>query len=130
MEAATVADMLEERGYTLSVQERRLQVRGPEPPPDELDREIVEHRDSLAARALLSNPPAWLAKLFGLWWNGTETPVRRTNPVTGKAEVYMVSVSSREIGTAVAAKIGMDPLKWEDIREEVEEALGRGEGAA
>jgi hypothetical protein len=61
MEAATVADMLEERGYTLSLQERRLQVRGSEPPPDELDREIVEHRDSLAARALLSNPPAWLA---------------------------------------------------------------------
>ena len=50
--------------------------------------------------------------------------------MTGKAEVYMVRVFSREIGTAVAAKIGMDPFRWEDIREEVEEALGRGEGAA
>jgi hypothetical protein len=123
MEVTTVADMLEERGYTLAVEGRRLQVRGPEPPPNELDREIVEHRDALAAHALLSNPPAWLEKLFKMWWDGTETSVKLSGP-SGGAEVYMVSVSVKNIAAAVAAEIGMDPLQWERIRPEVEEALG------
>ncbi len=41
----------------------------------------------------------------------------------------MVSVSIKNICAAVAAEIGMDPLRWEAIREEVEEALGSWEGA-
>jgi hypothetical protein len=128
MEAATVADILEERGYTLTVDKRRLQVRGPEPPPAELDREIAEHRDVLAARALLSNPPAWLARLFDLWWSGHETPVRLSGP-SGAAEVYMVRVSVKNIAAAVAAEIGLDPLEWETLREQVESALGSWEDA-
>ena len=123
MDAATVADALVGRGYTLAVEDHRLQVRGAEPPPDNLDRAIAETRNALAARVLLANPPPWLERLFELWRSGHETPVRLTAP-TGKAEVYMVRVSIKNFAAAVAAEIGMDPLRWEAIREEVEEALG------
>jgi hypothetical protein len=41
----------------------------------------------------------------------------------------MVSVSVENIAAAVAAEIGMNPLEWEAIREEVEEALGTWKGA-
>jgi hypothetical protein len=60
--------------------------------------------------ALLADPPGWLEGLFELWFSGPETTVRN-------------------IATAVAIEIGMDPLEWQAIREEVEEALGRWEPA-
>ena len=41
----------------------------------------------------------------------------------------MVRVSVKNIAAAVAAEIGMDPLQWEKIRDEVEEALGSWDGA-
>jgi len=129
MDAATVANTLTGRGYTLAVEDHRLRVRGAEPPPDDLDRAIAENRNALAARVLLANPPAWLARLFDLWWSGHETPVRLSGP-SGAAEVYMVRVSIKNIAAAVAAEIGMDPLEWQRIRPEVEEALGSWEGAA
>ena len=53
-----------------------IKVNGPEEPAPELAELIAEHRDALKAAALLSDPPAWLARLFGLWWNGAETPAR------------------------------------------------------
>jgi len=82
-----------------------IKINGPEEPAPELAELIAEHRDALKAAALLSNPPAWLEKLFELWFSGPQTSVRH-------------------ICAAVAAAIGMNPLRWEVIREEVEEALG------
>ncbi len=38
-------------------------------------------------------------------------------------------MSVKHIAEAVAAKIGMDPREWGQVREEVEEALERWEGA-
>jgi hypothetical protein len=40
-----------------------------------------------------------------------------------------VGVSKKNIATADAAEIGLDPVRWEEIREEVEEVLGTWEGA-
>jgi hypothetical protein len=101
----------------------RLIVDGDEPLPPELREAVQESRDDLKATMLLVDPPAWLAKLFELYWSGHKTPVRLTGP-SGKAEVYMASVSIKNISAAVAAEIGMAVLEWERIRPEVEEALG------
>ncbi len=102
----------------------RLVIDGGEPIPADL-REVVQlHRDEIKATLLLSDPPAWLSRLFDLYWSGHETPVKLSNPASGKAEVYMVRVSIKNIAALVAQDVGMDPLKWEAIREEVEEALG------
>ncbi len=87
-----------------------IKINGPEEPAPELAELIDENRDALKAAALLSNPPAWLEKLFELWFSGPKTSVRH-------------------ICAAVAAAVGMDPLEWERIRQEVEEALGSWEGA-
>ena len=57
MPVAEVLAKLEARGYRLAVEGKRLKVYGPERPSEELDRAIAEHRDALAARALLANPP-------------------------------------------------------------------------
>ena len=126
--SATFAE-LETRGYVLAVEAGRLKVRGLRPPPPELGRAIAEERDALKARVLLASPPPWLAKLFRLYWSGHETPVRLTG-TSGKAEVFMVSVSIKNIAAAVAAEVGMPVLEWERIRPEVEEALETWEGAA
>jgi hypothetical protein len=100
-----------------------IKIDGPDKPTAELAELIAEHRDALKAAVLLSNPPGWLERLFDLWFSGHETPVRLDNGV------YMVRVSVKNIAAAVAADIGMDPLEWEKIREEVEEAMGSWEGA-
>jgi hypothetical protein len=123
MSAAATFAALETRGYVLAVEAGRLKVRGLQPPPPDLERAITEDRDALKARVLLSDPPGWLEKLFRLYWSGHETPVRLTG-TSGKAEVFMVSVSIKNIAAAVAAEIGMPVLEWERIRPEVEEALG------
>ncbi len=107
----------------------RLRLEGPEAPPEDLRREVLEHRDEVKAALLLSDPPDWLAKLFDLYWSGHETPVKRSS-ASGGAEVYMVSVSMKNIAAAVAAEVGMPVLEWERILPEVEEALGTWEGAA
>ncbi len=96
-----------------------VKIDGPEEPAPELRKLITEHRDALKAAALLSDPPAWLKELLQLWYAGHETPVKLDNGV------YMVRVSVKNIAAAVAAAIGMDPLRWETVREEVEEALER-----
>ncbi len=129
MSAAATYAALESQGYALAIEAGRLKVRGLRPPPPELERAIAEERDALKARVLLSDPPPWLAKLFHLYWSGYETPVRLTG-TSGKAEVFMVSVSIKNIAAAVAAEVGMPVLEWERIRPEVEEALGTWEGAA
>jgi hypothetical protein len=116
-------------GYALVLKGGKIRASGPTAPPEDLRALVEKNRDGLKAVLLLADPPPWLSKLYEMWWNGTETPVSRTNPVTGKAETYMVRVTVKQIATAVAAKIGMDPLQWEGIREEVEEALGSWEGA-
>jgi len=123
---ATVFDVLKKLaadGYSLTLEDDRIKVKGPAPLSDEQRALIKEHRDQVKAAILLADPPAWLETLEVLWFSGEKTTVLRTNPPTGKAENYEVSVSVREISTAVAAAVGMDPLRWEEIREEVEEAL-------
>lgn len=85
---------------------------------------IVEHRDKIKAMLLLSNPPAWLKQLFELYWSGHQSPVRMTSPASGKAEAFLVQVSTKNIAAAVAAEIGMSVLEWERIRPEVERTLG------
>jgi hypothetical protein len=95
-----------------------IKINGPEEPAPELAELIDKNRDALKAAAILSDPPAWLKTLFERWWAGTEEPVRLDNGV------YMVRVSVKNIAAAVAAKIGIDPLEWHTIRDEVEEALG------
>src|SRR5215217_4294622 len=120
--SATFAE-LETRGYALAVEAGRLKVRGPQPPPPELERAIADERDALKARVLLASPPPWLAKLFRLYWSGHETPVRLIG-TSGKAELFMVSVSIKNICAAVAVEVGAPVADWERIRPEVEEALG------
>ncbi len=105
-----------------------IKIDGPEEPAPELAELIAEHRDALKAAVLLSDPPEWLAMLFERWWHGAETPVKLSGPSGGAAD-YMVRVSVKNIAAAVAAAVGMDPLQWEKIREEVEETLGSWEGA-
>jgi hypothetical protein len=119
-----VLDRFARTGYTLALEGGKIKAKGPGPPPEELRERAATNRERVKAAILLSNPPPWLEKLIELWWSGHETPVRRTDPATGQAEVYMVSVTVKNIAAAVAAEIGMDPLRWEERREEVEEALG------
>jgi hypothetical protein len=107
----------------------RLVVNGDAPLPEELRDCVKTSRDALKAALLLKDPPPWLAKLFDLYWSGHQTPVKLTGP-TGKPEVYMVSVSIKNIAAAVAAEIGMPVREWERIRPEVEEALGTWKGGA
>ena len=107
-----------------------LIIDGDEPLPEDLREDVRTERDALKAAVLLDNPPAWLAKLFTLYWSGHETPVKLTSPASGKAETYMVSVSIKNICAAVAAEIGAPVREWERLRAEVEEALGSWKGAA
>ncbi len=116
-------DALRERGYRASLDLSELVVEGPGPVPEDLRREIVADTAAMKAAVLLSDPPVWLSRLFDLYWSGHETPVRRSSPAGG-AEVYMVSLSIKNIAAAVAAEIGMPVLEWERILPEVEEALG------
>jgi hypothetical protein len=126
--AAATLETLRGHGYQASLENTELVVRGPGPVPEPLRGEIVSDTVGVKTAVLLSDPPAWLEKLFEMWWDGTETPVSLSAP-SGKAETYMVRVTVKQIATATAAKIGLDPLKWEMIREEVEEALGSWKGA-
>jgi hypothetical protein len=126
---AGVLDRLEAAGYDLALEGGEVRAAGPAPPSEDLRALVEENRDGLKAALLLANRPPWLEKLFELWWSGHQTPVRLSGP-TGGAETYLVSVSVKNIAAAVAAEIGLDPLHWEHIRPEVEEALGTWEGAA
>ncbi len=123
-----VLEQLSAVGYETKLEGGKLMARGPVPLTDDLRSLVRDRSGAVKAALLLDDPPEWLEKLFELWWNGTETPVRLSGP-SGGAEVYMVSVTVKNICAAVAAAVGMDPLQWAEIREEVEEALGR-EGAA
>ncbi len=129
MNGLATLDTFRDRGYRASLDLSELVVRGPGPVPDDLRREIVADRDAMKAAVLLSDPPEWLTRLFDHYWSGNEEKVRLTNPTSGKAEVYLVSLSIKNICAAVAAEIGMYVLEWERIRPEVEEALGTWEGA-
>jgi len=129
MSGAVVLDRLEAAGYDLALEGGEIRASGPAEPPPDLRDLVEKNRTGLKAALLLADPPAWLARLFDLWWSGHETPVRLSGP-SGAAEVYMVRVSIKNIAAAVAAEIGMDPLEWQRIRPEVEEALGSWEGAA
>lgn len=119
-----VLDRFVRTGYDLALKDGKIRASGPGEPPEDLRDLAEKNRDGLKAALLLADPPDWLEDLIKRWWDGAETPVRRTNPVTGKPEVYVVRVTVREIATATAAKVGMDPLDWIAIREEVEAALG------
>jgi len=120
---AEVLDRFVWAGYTLALRGGEIKASGPAAPTEELHALVDKNRGALKAVLLLADPPPWLAKQFEMWRNGTETPVVRTNPTTGKAETYMVRVTVREIVSAVAAEIGLDPRRWHTIREEVEEGL-------
>ncbi len=124
MSAATLSRVTNE-GYVVALEGGRLKVRGDAPPPEELRTLIAENRDALKAAVLLSDPPDWLAKLLKLYLSGRETEVRREDPATGKAKVFGVRVSVKNICAAVAAEIGTPVLEWEHLRPEVEEALER-----
>lgn len=125
-------ERLREAGYEVSVTREptepekhprtAITISGKEEPAPKLLKLIVETRDNLKAAALLSDPPAWLARLFDLYRSGHETPVKRSSP-SGGTEVYMASVSIKNICAAVAAEIGIPVLEWEKLRPEVEEAL-------
>jgi hypothetical protein len=144
-----VLSRFEDAGYSLALEGEEIRASGPTAPPEELRTLAEENRDVLKAAILLSDPPDWLAKLFNLYWSGHKSPVKLTtlkgagtqarldfgepeearkaypeNLRGGKTEVYMVSVSIKNIAAAVAAEIGMSVLEWERIRPEVEEALG------
>ena len=122
MTGAEALAHLTDAGYVLALDGGEIRASGPTAPSEDLRAVVEKNRETLKAAVLLSNPPAWLSKLFQLWWSGQETPATRSGP-SGKAETYMVRVGVREIAAAVAAAIGMDPLDWLAIREEVEEAL-------
>ena len=122
MGALATLDTLKERGYKASLDFAELVVKGPGPVPDDLRREIVADTAAVKAAVLLSDPPVWLSKLLDFYWSGRETPVRLTGN-SGSAETFRVSVSVKNIAAAVAAEIGMPVMKWEKIRDEVEEAL-------
>ncbi len=107
MLATDLLARLREHGYTVTLEDGRLKVRGPRAPRPELERMIVENRDALKACVLLSNPPGWLAKLFELYASGRETRVRRIDPEKGGIRRYPVRVSLENIAAAVAAEIGM-----------------------
>ena len=125
-----VLDRFGEAGYTVWFADDEVRASGPAPPGEELRALAAENRDAFRAAVLCADPPPWLARLFDLYWSGHETPVRLTG-TSGKTEVFMVSVSIKNICAAVAAEIGAPVLEWGRLRPEVEEALGcwRGEGA-
>ena len=150
-----VFSRFEEAGYTLAIEGAEIRATGPAAPTEELRVLVERNRDALKAAVLLSDPPDWLSKLFDLYWSGHQTPVKMTIPRNagtqarldfgdqeeatpaypenlrgGKTEVFMVSVSIKNICAAVAAEIGVPVLEWERLRPEVEEALGVWEGAA
>ena len=127
MSALATLDALQERGYRASLDLSELVVRGPGPVPEDLLHVIQTDTAAIKAAVLLSDPPEWLSRLFDLYWSGHETPVKRSSP-SGGAEVYLVSLSIKNIAAAVAAEVGMPPLEWERILPEVEEALGSWEG--
>jgi hypothetical protein len=125
-----VVEQLAADGYSLKLEGDSIKkAKGPAPLSDEQRTLVKENRDAVKAALLLADPPAWLEKLFDFWWSGRETPVSLSAP-SGKAEVYMVSVSVQNIAAAVAAAVGMDALEWQRIRPEVEEALGSWEEEA
>ncbi len=123
-----VLDRFTDAGYRLWLEGGEIRASGPAPPGEDLRALAEEHSDRLKAAVLLSDPPPWLAKLFNLWWGGHETPVRLSAP-SGKAEVYVVAVSIRNITAAVGAEIGLSRERWPEIQPEVEEVLGAWEGA-
>lgn len=129
MTGAEVLSRFEEAGYALTLTRGEVRASGPAAPPDELRVLADRNRDPLKAVLFLAAPPPWLAKLFDLYWSGHTTPMKMNSPAGG-VEVYMVSVSTKNIAAAVAAAIGMDALEWERIKPEVEEALGTWTGAA
>ncbi len=124
MSALATLGALQERGYWATLDRAELVVRGPGPVPEDLRTEIRADTTAVKAAVLLANPPAWLSKLFELWYSGHTTHARRTDPATGQVKEYPVHVSIKNIAAAVAAAVGMDALEWEAVREEVEEALG------
>jgi hypothetical protein len=123
-----VLEALDERGYQASLDLYELVVSGPGPIPDELRQTIVTDTPAVKAAVLLSTKPAWLTKLFDLYWSGHQTPVRLAGP-GGKAEIFLVSLSVKNIAAAVAAEIGMPVREWERLLPEVEEVLGTWEEA-
>jgi hypothetical protein len=150
-----VLSRFEEAGYAITVEGVELRATGPAAPIEELRVLVQRNREALKAAILLSDPPGWLAKLFDLYWNGHQTSVKMTIPRIpgtqarldfgdqeeptpaypenlrgGKTDIFMVSVSIKNICAAVAAEIGAPVLEWERLRPEVEEALGVWEGAA
>ena len=150
-----VLSRFKEAGYALVIEGAELRASGPAAPTEELRALVERHRDALKAAVLLSDPPDWLAKLFDLYWSGHQTPVRMTIPKNagtqarldfgeqeeptpaypenlrgGKTEVFMVSLSIKNICAAVAAAIGAPVLEWERLRPEVEVVLGTWEGVA
>ncbi len=130
MTGAEVLSRFAEGGYSLALKGGEIAASGPAPPSAELRALAGENRDALKAAVLLADPPAWLAKLFDLYWSGHETPVKLSGGPSAGVETYMVSVSIKNISAAVAAEIGAPVLEWERLRPEVEEALGSWKGAA
>jgi len=102
----------------------RLIVEGDAPILEDLDASIRANRDALKVAVLLWDPPPWLAELIGRFWSGDERPVRLRSPASARTEVYLVSLSSKNIAAAVATEIGASGCAWEAFVPLVEEALG------
>jgi hypothetical protein len=80
-------------------------------------------RDALKTAVLLSGPLTWFKRLFRLYWDGTEKPVRLANPASGNVEIYLVSLSIKNIAAVVAESIDIGGFQGEQIRPEVVETL-------
>ena len=62
-----ILSRFEEAGYTLTIEGAELRATGPAAPTEELRVLVERNRKALKAAVLLSDPPSWLAKLFGLY---------------------------------------------------------------
>jgi hypothetical protein len=85
-----------------------LAVDGPQELDDALRERIRAHKVQLKLLVLFESPPAWLRQLAARCVNETPWEVRRTNPATGKIEIYVVRVRPRQVAVAVAAEVGAD----------------------
>ena len=116
MSALATLDALTERGYRVSLGRTDLVVKGPGPVPDDLRQQILADTTAMKAAALLRTPPLWLVRLLNLYAGSP-------NPLQANTKRKLPRPSLKNIAAAVAVEIGADPLAWESILPEVEEAV-------
>jgi len=135
-EAVGVLRDLYSRGYRLTVRTRverryhrggaqattyadKLQIRGDDPLPPDLHKEIALHRDELLAAACVLSPPvAWMGVLVARYRSGETVEARRD----GWKGPYRVRLGM--VAANVASFIGLEPtLDGPHLEEIIGEAL-------